>query len=89
MPEGAKLEKNTITTPKNRNIHTDLLFNDLCNYEFLKKYYPQGKFEKYGVENQISCATVSILTNGYLRNLYNKPGMTIRDEEPDSLVIPK
>lgn len=45
-----------------------LLFNILQKHEFLKKY---------GVEILISCATVSIQTNGYFEKPYNKPGMTI------------
>ncbi len=56
---------------KKAYIRICLIFNVLCNIMFLKKYYPIGNFEKYGVENSISCPIVSIWTNGYCEIDYN------------------
>ncbi len=39
---------------------------------FVKKYYPYGKFYFRGYENRFSCQCVSIWTNGYFNEPYNK-----------------
>ena len=41
--------KNTRTPPKKADIHILLIFRLLPNILFLKKYYPCGLFEIYGV----------------------------------------
>lgn len=41
-------------------------------YKIIKKYYPCGKFYFRGYENRFSCQCVSIWTNGYFNEPYNK-----------------
>lgn len=39
---------------------------------FLKKYYPQGKFELYGAKNQFLWGSSFDLANGFFRKMDNK-----------------
>ncbi len=39
---------------------------------FIKKYYPCMNFYFHGYENRFSCPCISIWTNGYFIESYNK-----------------